>query len=328
MQRHGLYEYLNRSGVISPDGSCDLWEVDPGAFCTPGFWVALAALGKATCKSFDDLALCADASGYAKAIMLPVALGGGDAYSYHRANSGKNYSPLVLLTHQEATESANKCINDCIRSVFSRLNLGRFVSDLCSVVGDLHDNVWSHGKSTGVSMAQKWKKPNGKGEYLFEFALADCGLGFLSELRRTSVPISGHQAAIDWCIQRGNSSKLYKAKEDDGWGQRMPVDITMNPIKSISTIKESDNNHQGIGLAKLIDLVLSYSGNLWIASGDSILSIDSQGRRDYATVPINWQGVAIACRFDTEHIRQSQSHESFDQVTDDLIKLLGGSHGN
>lgn len=31
-------------------------------------------------------------------------------------------------------------------------------------------------------MAQKWEKPGSAGAYLFEFALADCGCGFLSEL--------------------------------------------------------------------------------------------------------------------------------------------------
>lgn len=327
-QRHGLFEYLNRNSEIRHDGSCNLWEVDRNAFCTPGMWVTLTALAKLHNKSFDDLRICIETNGYANAIMLPVALGESDAYPYDRVNSGRNYSPLVLLTHQEATESANKCINDCIRSVFANIDLSEFVCDLCSVVGDLHDNVWSHGKSTGVSMAQRWQKPGRHNEFLFEFALADCGLGFLGELNRTAVPVGNHKEAIDWCIQRGNSSKLYRQKQDDGWIQRMPIDITMNPIKEISSVRDSDNNHQGIGLAKLIDLVANYSGRLWIASGNSILSIDSDGDHNYSTPITDWKGVAIACRFDTEQIRQNQSVEGFDQVTDDIMQLLGGGHGN
>lgn len=328
MQRQGLYEYLSRDGQVRPDGSCSLWEIDEHEFCTPGMWVALTALAKEQKKPFNELKIPYGINGYAQAIRLPVALGENDGYPFGRVNSGRNYSPLVLLTHQEATELANECINDCIRFVFSNMDLSRFVGDLCSVVGDLHDNVWSHGKSTGVSMAQKWPKPHRSREYLFEFALADCGLGFLGELKRTAVPVFNHQSAIDWCIQRGNSSKLYKKPLDDEWMQRMPIDITMNPIREISKIKESENNHQGIGLAKLIDLVRSYSGSLWIASGNSILSIDSAGNSSYSEAMISWQGVAIACRFDTEQIRHLQNRDDFDQVTDDLMQLLGGGHGN
>ncbi|MDO9316599.1 MAG: hypothetical protein Q7V56_00160 [Gammaproteobacteria bacterium] len=70
-----------------------------------------------------------------------------------------------------------------------------------NVVGELHDNVWSHGKSTGFSMAQKFKVPYEE-DYFIEFALADMGLGLRGEMIRAGKEVSSHEAAIEWCLKK------------------------------------------------------------------------------------------------------------------------------
>ena len=175
MNQFGLSDYLSLNPTVAPDGSCKLYEVGPN-FYTPGFWVAIASLLKSKSIAHEAVRfLSSETRQYSKAIMLPVALGADDSYPHIRGNEGRNYSGLVLLEDRDATDRATQAINDCIRAQCKGLGLENFVRELCSVVGDLHDNVWSHGKSTGFSMFQRWKKPYSTEDILFEFSLADCG---------------------------------------------------------------------------------------------------------------------------------------------------------
>lgn len=323
MATYGLPEFLGRNAIPDAGGSCELWQVYPDSHCTPGFWVSMAALARMKNKKYSELSIpCPSHQNYSRAIRLPAALGEADNYQHVRRNEGLNYSGLVLLESSEATDEATWNVNGCIRELCSGLGVDRFEKKLCEVVGDLHDNIWSHGKSTGFSMAQRWKKPYCEGDYLFEFALADCGIGFLGELRRVGLDISDDQSAIDWCIQRGNSSKLVCEKNDDGWSQRLPPDIMGNPMPGMGKVRESDNNHQGLGLAKLVDLVTAYRGKLWLCSGNSML-VKGDGSKPYTAPRFSWQGVTLACRFDTSVIRHNQDVEEDDDITAGLIKLLG-----
>ncbi|ATD64319.1 hypothetical protein CGZ65_01430 [Neisseria weixii] len=104
----------------------------------------------------------------------------------YRHNIGSTYSVLTLLDNEEATDSANTQIISCI-SNFTTNYQSEGLNSLKEVIGEVHDNVWSHGKSTGFSMTQLYKKA-GK----IEFALADLGGGFLKELNRVNLPISTH----------------------------------------------------------------------------------------------------------------------------------------
>lgn len=324
----GLVDYLNRDAVAKADGSCDLWRLYSSSHYAPGFFVSMAALARMNGKKYSDMNIEHPTHrGYTQAIGLPAALGESDAYPYERRNEGLNYSRLVLLESLEATDKATRDVNGCIRTLCHGLGVDRFVRDLCEVVGDLHDNVWSHGKSTGFSMAQRWKKPNSNNEFLFEFSLADCGIGFLRELRRVGLNIPDHQSAIEWCLLRGNSSKLVRVHDDDDWGQRLPPDMMGNPMPGLGRVKESDNHHQGLGLAKLVDLVTAYRGDLWLCSGTAILSIGSNGLRSYSGPKFEWQGVTMACRFDTSVIRCHQNAEELDEITAGLIELLGAENG-
>lgn len=322
MSTIGLADYLQRNSLAQKDGTCALWRVYD-SFYTPGFWVALASLARSKAIKFDQIAFVnGSRKGYSEAIGLPSALGDADRYPFERHNKGKKYSPLVLLESAEATDQATNVVNSCIRTICEGLEVDKFAGDLCEVVGDLHDNVWSHGKSTGFSMAQCWKKPYCENEYMFEFALADCGLGFLRELRRVGLTMQDDASAINWCIEKGHSSKLVRQVKEDDWEQRLPPDVMGNPMPGIGYVKESDNHHQGLGLAKLMSLVEGYHGELWIATGNAIFTLTADGIRGLQAPNFPWEGVSIACRFDTSAIRLSQKTEEADSATDMLIELL------
>lgn len=324
MNQFGLFDYLCLDPAIASDGSCKLYEVG-SSFYTPGFWVSMASLLRSRSVAFEEIRFLSDETRqYSRAIMLPVALGGEDLYPHVRGNEGKNYSGLVLLEDRDATDRATQAINDCIRTQCDGSGLDSFVRELCSVVGDLHDNVWSHGMSTGFSMFQRWKKPYSNEDVLFEFSLADCGLGFLRELKRVGLDeIGTHQSAIDWCIRKGCSSKLISARGGD-WAQRLPPDMMGNPIPGIGAIRETENHHQGLGLAKLIKLIEDFHGELCLSTGDSILSINHSGDRVFSSSAFPWSGVAISCRFDTSLVRSSQDIDNGDRITEELLSYLRG----
>lgn len=328
MSTFGLADYLKRNPNNREDGSCALWDVNNSHY-TPGFWVSLAALARSKGVKYDQIRFIDQQhKEYSDAIRLQHALGENDSYPHDRRNEGRYYSGLVLLENYESTDRATKDVNSCIRHLCQGLEVDQFVLALCETVGDLHDNIWSHGMSTGFSMAQRWKKPQSCNDFLFEFALADCGLGFLREMRRVGLEVANDGEAIEWCIQRGNSSKLVN-KKTDSWAQSLPADMIGNPIKGIGKIKDPDNHHQGLGLAKLISLVSDYRGELWLSSGDAIFVINFNGERSFLPQPsFSWPGVAIACRFDTSLVRPTLKVEELDDVTNMLIDYLGGDDEN
>ncbi|MDR5758202.1 hypothetical protein [Caballeronia sp. LZ035] len=290
----------------------------------------LAATGRHAGIRFEDLRFDYDQNqGYAQALRLPTALGAVDEYPYDRRNEGRNYSGLVLLKSAETTDQASERVNDCIRHIFAAKGLDQFVHDLAEVVGDLHDNVWSHGKSTGFSMAQTWRNTKRQDSNWFEFSLADCGMGFLRETQRAGIAGIGSDAeAISWCIQKGNTSK--KTKVVDDMMQSLPPDMMGNPMGGFAAIKESDNHHMGLGLAKLMSLVEKYRGRLWLASGGSLLYKPPVVPHVIRAAPSHCQGVALAVRFDTRVIREilvqeaTGSAQTTDETTANLITLLEG----
>ncbi|MFT4063208.1 hypothetical protein [Paraburkholderia sp.] len=307
------------------DGGGGIVKAIPRGHYAPGYWTMLAATARDAGISFEDLTFDYDGNaGYAQALRLPNALGARDEYPFHRPNEGLNYSGLVLLESAEATDGASERVNGCIRHIFAGADLDRFVQDLTEVVGDLHDNVWSHGLSTGFSMAQKWRNPRREGSNWFEFSLADCGMGFLRETQRAGIrDIDSHADAIEWCIQKGNTSK--KTKVRDEFAQSLPPDMMGNPMPGFAAIKESDNHHMGLGLAKLMSLVEKYKGRLWLATGDSLLYKPPTDEYVIRAAPSACKGVALAARFDTLVIReQLAAAQTDDETTANLITLLGG----
>lgn len=315
----GLYEYVQRSdsGLVR-----DVFSLSESDFFMPGFWVALAAKGRYEGLTMAGLQAAPRHMGYAQAIKLPCALGEVDCYPHERLNEGTNYSPLILLESHNANDNATATVNACIRAQLGPLGLGELARDLCEVVGELHDNVWSHGQGTGFSMFQKWRKGS-SGGHKFEFAVADCGIGFLRELQSVGVVgVTSHEEAIEWCIREGNSSKNLPG-QDDGWGQSLPADALSNPMGGAGRVRTSDNNHQGLGLAKLVKLVSDYGGELWIVTGNKTLVVGRNGQRSMLINRLGWQGVAVACRFDTTVLKMKDSQEPDDEVLTSIIDMLG-----
>lgn len=313
----GLYELLNRNIALSDRGRDGFFDIHNNHY-SPGFWTGFVARARARNLSLQELDIRnTDILNYAKAIAIERALAQPDTYLFNRKRAGENYSPLVLLETREGTDAATGEINRCIRGLFGEAEYAEFVSSICELVGDLLDNVWAHGKATGFSMAQKWRDP--ADGFLFEFAVADCGMGFLRELQRVGMRVTDDRAAIEWCIQPGNSTKKRNADE---WEQRLPPDVMGNPMGSFGRVVESDSHHMGLGLAKLVTAVEQFSGWCWLASGNTMLCISPNGQRTYVNLPIPWQGVALACRFDSKRIAATQQEHTTDEFEDILSQLM------
>ena len=303
-----------------------------GDFSTPGFWVVLAAYAKLKriekgSISFENKRL----ESYATAIGLSKALWDSDNFRHDRKNEGLNYSSLECLDRPESTDKATSCINSCVRKMFSAVEVpDTFVSQACDVIGDVHDNVWSHGMASGFSVAQKWPvNHHDDSDYWFEFALADSGIGLLGEIKRCGLKdiANNHREAIEWCIQEGNSTK--KPCPQDDWSQTMPADISNNPLRGIEKTNFSNgSHHQGLGLSKLVRFVDAAGGQLWLASGDCALQRSFNGQRSYMTLTSLWSGVALACRFRWSVIKNNFKpiHPSsrVEQIKQQLLK--GGRH--
>ena len=239
---------------------------------------------------------------------------------WNRANCGNTYSPIVRLNSIEHVDQATTEICNCINNMVSG-SKSRGIGSLYSVIGELHDNVWSHGKSTGFSMAQSYKEFANDKRYL-EFTLADKGFGLLGEMKRAGEDINDHQLAIEWCIQEGNSTK--HERDEDPWKQRLPSDLIGDDPMGGFGGEISDNHHQGLGLAHLIKLVENFNGELYLVSGNMALHIKNNQRK-YLRCNHDWKGVIISCRFDQHELISSvRPNNIADQNVNDIIKRLRG----
>ena len=238
----------------------------------------------------------------------------------YRGNCGRTYSPIIRLDSEEHVDKATTEIGSCIKNMVDQAQ-STGISRLIDVIGEVHDNVWSHGKSTGFSMAQTYNDPILQQSFI-EFTLGDQGLGFLNEMRRAGKPISVHKDAIEWCIQKGNSTK--HADDEDSWLQRLPSDwIGESPLGEFGG-EVTENHHQGLGLFHLIDLVERFNGELYLVSGNSALHIKNKVRT-YIDLYTNWQGVIISCRFDKHELLSKKLVKSVDdEKISDIIKRLRG----
>jgi hypothetical protein len=286
----------------------------PTGYYQPGYVAVLAAYAKRFDINQGNIHFNGDKNqGYCSAVGLSLALWNVDDYPHDRINSGANYSLLTHLSAVCSVDDATGQINGCIRDLSGEYAQSPGVALLMDVVGELHDNVWSHGKNSGFSIAQK--RAAGAEDWLLEFALADCGMGFLAELKSTGMHCDDHGDAIDWCIQEGNSTKL--GSDIDEWAQRLPADHDgCSPYGEDVDTYDNDNFHQGLGLARLIELVKTYSGSLYLCSGDKALEIDYDGSHSFETIP-PWSGVALSCTF-----RKSELCKPVVAVQDPAIDTL------
>ena len=266
--------------------------------------------------------------GYLKAIGLSKAVWGIDDYKLKRINAGATYAPLTHLASRDAVDEGTGQINGCLRAMANSASVNYAQSpvfaELQAVVGELHDNVWSHGMSSGFSTAQRRNCP--KDGLLIEFSLADCGMGFMNELQRARIKeATTHREAIEWCIQKGNSSKL--AVKQDPWAQSVPDDfLGSSPFQSgITTYQNTGNHHQGLGLAKLFSLAKQYDGLLYLASGDHYLELQN-GNISYHELAHSWQGVAISLAIkESSFVVGGQPMQDVDSV--DIFELMNVLRG-
>ncbi|MFW0767234.1 hypothetical protein ACN0IV_15505 [Trabulsiella odontotermitis] len=320
----GLQDGIHRIAAFHNHGEGKLHL--PNDHCYPGYIVVLAAYINHNKLSEDDCTLPGD--GYMNAIGLHKAVWGQDRYEQKRVHVGKNYSLVTALNNVLAVDAATSSINSCIRQLTfpERQVYPQGINDLTRVVGELHDNVWSHGRDTGFSFAQKWTVPRTHGkEHYLEFALADCGMGFLRELRRAGIKgIAGHRDAIEWCIQEGNSSK--HADRVDDWAQQLPYDNMGGNVFGAGVpvaVKEKENNHQGLGLYHLMKLVKTYNGQLQLATGNVCLEAVGE-ELNYTDLQKEWPGVAISCRFKIHELAVDKDNDDADTQLMDIIRALGG----
>lgn len=296
----------------------------PKGFYTPGYIASLTAF--LNFYSIDKRGFDSDptVSSYLSAMALSAALWDQTDYSLNRCNIGKNYSIITPLHNADVVDEATSSINNCLRTMLNADD-SQGASDLFHVVGELHDNVWSHGLSSGFSMAQKIKVPRSEGsDHYFEFALADSGMGFLQEMKRAKKTVNTHKEAIKWCVLEGNSTK--HSDDIDDFAQSMPADfLGANPIGNEVGARMEENHHQGLGLAHLVKLVRKYRGKLYIASGDVCFHINTKGKEEFINLQNNWKGVSISCRFKESELLVEHDDIPDDSVLDIIKKLKGDS---
>jgi len=181
--------------------------------------------------------------------------------------------------------------------------------------------VWSHGHGVGTSLAQIYNANSDQG--YIEFAVVDCGMGFLRELRSKGISVAGSEEAINWCLEKGNTSKAPKI-EDDGWGQWLPDDSMGNPMNIPTTHQDQGNHHQGLGLHLLEKLAKNANGTLQIATGDSLVTVQ-KGHKTCLKIP-EYSGVAIICRFTlTDILSYSEHSDDLPVGTDQIISKIKNS---
>ncbi len=225
-------------------------------------------------------------------------------------NSGYTYSPLTLIDFHDNVNTATTNVTSCIQN---HLNNDNLVGQLVNVICELHDNVCSHGKSFGFSMTQVYMNDR------IEFAIADLGGGFLRVLQRAGVPeITTDLEAIQWCLQKNNTSTKYE-KHDD-FEQSLPEDfIGVSPMGANNRFRTEDN-HQGLGLDFLVDLHKNFSDSkLQIASGK--IGVEYRNGTIYRKDSnVKWEGVAINL---TIPINKTPCYNTNISELDEILNKIG-----
>jgi len=188
---------------------------------------------------------------------------------------GTTYSPLASLATHPEVNACNERIGSVLQNAL-RAWPPAVLSALLDIIGELHDNVASHARARGYSAAQVY------GSRL-EYVVADCGQGLLKNAKRVRPMMTTDVEAVEWAFERGTTSC---GDEPDPMAQRMPEDHIYGDA-------ELGDHHQGIGLAKVRDVVDRAGGSLWVATG-SAHRVYGNGRwRDSYGAQPPWPGLAI-----------------------------------
>jgi len=293
----------------------------PNAYYYPCFWVTAALYALKHKIPHKQLDIDPQIEGYASVIGFPQAL--GCTNQVNRINNGCGYSSMERLEDDHSADAGKTRISSCIREMFNIRNLPTTdpitiaIQELIDVIGELHDNVVSHSNGIGFSIAQSHSYHNYvKGNYL-SFAIADNGIGFLSELKAQGIKeVETDKDAIAWCIIKNNTSK--RKAVDDPWAQRVPDDALSNPFGKHIITKNKDNNHQGLGLDKLCQFVHKYKGELRIHSGRAALVVDNTGNLRYSENEREWVGVSISVLLNVNEFND----QIIEEIPEDIVNLM------
>ncbi|GAA6136115.1 hypothetical protein NBRC116188_29050 [Oceaniserpentilla sp. 4NH20-0058] len=294
------------------------------AFYFPCFWVAAAIYATDNKIPYQQLDIHPDIEGYASVIGFSQVL--GDTTPVNRPKDGSDYSSMEKLEDDQSADAGKSRIGNCLREMLNTNKLKNSdpvkiaINDLIGVIGELHDNVVSHSKGIGFSVAQSHPFYKYKQGRFLSFAIADNGIGFLSELKARKVAdINTDQEAIAWCIVKNNTSK--RKSVDDEWAQRVPSDAHVNPFGPHITTKDKDNNHQGLGLDKLCQLVTKYKGELRIESGRAALYVDNTGEHRYSEIDHGQDGVSISLLLNVDEFENQVPEQPSKKVKELMNKL-------
>lgn len=318
MAERGISYAVTKQHEIAPEKN-GLLHI-PSGFLTPGFIATVTCIGYD--REIRELHYAdPDAHrGLLETMQVPYKLTGVDSYPFSRINQGVNYSPVQMLQSADDVDVATSETNNSIRL---RVGAQPGIAQLCSVIGELHDNVRAHAQGMGFSMSLNWN-PNNP---VIEFSVADKGKGFLRECQRIGVPdVVDDESAIRWCLTPRNTTKN---KDHDEFAQMIPEDVTGNPFEGQADARpwHDGNHHQGLGLAKLMQLVTGYNGCLWVATGEALMVSNPHTRMNdqfgrFVATP-HWKGVAIACRLKISELGRTLEEEPFhDDVQDILNDIL------
>lgn len=220
---------------------------------------------------------------------------------------GRSYCPLIELSSPEHTDTATTIIGNILER-----RCGADAYSVIDVIGELIDNVWSHGKALGYAVAQV------SGDDI-KFSVVDIGKGFKNVLQEANISgIKSDIDAINWSIQKGHTSK----GQEDEWAQFLPFDSYENPFSSGVPIKEEENHHEGLGLYKLVDLVQKTKGNLSILSGQGLNFISAEREFD-SELKNHWQGVVIYCTLNIRNIKNALQNSDSSDIDAILKEILG-----
>lgn len=220
---------------------------------------------------------------------------------------GRTYCPLIELSSPAQTDIATTTISNILER-----RCGEDAYSVIDVIGELIDNVWSHGKALGYAVAQV------SGDDI-KFSVVDIGKGFKNVLQEANISgIKSDIDAINWSIQKGHTSK----GQEDEWAQCLPFDSYENPFSSGVPIKEEENHHEGLGLYKLVDLVQKTKGNLSILSGQGLKFISAEREFD-SELKNHWQGVVIYCTLNIRNIKNALQNSDASDIDAILKEILG-----
>lgn len=289
-----LYEALNNNSVIHL------------SFVTPFDTAMLAAFVKKNHLSKELIAPNDNVASYLNTVDF-YNLVWNEPRTNRQRSAGRSYCPLIELSSPEQTDTATTIIGNILER-----RCGDDAYSVTDVIGELIDNVWSHGKALGYAVAQV------SGNEIC-FAVVDIGKGFKNVLQEANIGgIHSDIDAINWSIQKGHTSK----GQEDEWAQSLPFDSYDNPFSSGVPIKEEENHHEGLGLYKLVDLVQKTKGNLSILSGKGLKFIDADGDFD-TELKNHWQGVVIYCTLNIQNIKNALQESAGSDIDAILKEILG-----